>query len=253
MPSTRQILVDDRVGSRELLPELRRLSLPAKLSRLEFGDVSIPGIGSKGDVSIGIERKTIQDLLNSLASGRLTAHQLPGMVQTYDYRWIVIEGLWRVGRGQLIETWRFGGWKPAVTQMGYYDVDRYLITLEVKGGCWLRRTGSLGETCSFIADLHRWWGKNWKEHRGHLGLEKGLTADKVLYSKPTYPRLVANVLPGIGWEKSKAVARHFKTIEAMVGAGPGDWMKIPGIGKKLGTILPLILRGTRGVDRAREE
>lgn len=252
---SRVLLVDDRIGSKELLPELtKKLGLPAKIGRLMFGDVSLDGKGPGGKtVHVGVERKTIGDLLNSIQSGRLSSHQLPGLVQIYDYRWIVVEGLWKPGKDNLIEEWRGGGWRPVRSRMSYFDLDRYLITLEVRGGCHVRRTGSLWETAVFVGNLYRWWGKEWESHRGHLGLEKGLTPDRVLFSRPSYPRLVANVLPGIGWEKSKSVAKHFHTVQAMVEGSPKDWERIPGIGKKLSIQLPMLLAGVYGVERSREE
>lgn len=244
--------VDDRVGSRELLPELKKLHTPAVKVRLPFADAAFEGEGEKGVVKIGVERKTIYDLIQSMTTGRLSSHQLPGLVQTYDFRYIVVEGLWRPGRDGVVEVWKGGGWRAAPTRLGWFEVDRYLTTLEVRGGCWVRRTGSLWETAVMVGSLYRWWGKEWKEHRGHLQLEKGLMPDRVLFSKPSYPRLVASVLPGIGWEKSLAVAKRFKTVRAMVEAGPKEWREVPGIGKTLGDRLPMILEGVRGVEGSRE-
>ncbi len=266
--STRKILVDDRRGSKELLPELRKLSIPAELERLQFGDFAFTGNGPKGEVLIGVERKTVSDLISSITGARLSARQLPGMVQTYPYRWIYVEGLWRSGRDSRIEIFKewwerptkkgggrmvLGAWFPASTQISWFQLAGRIVNLQVKGACWVDSTISMRDTAAKLGVLFHWWGKPWSVHRGHLQLEKGLTPDKILYARPSYPRLVANVLPGIGWEKSKAVARHFHTIEAMVEAGPGEWRKVAGIGKKLGERLPAIMRGHRGVDRAREE
>jgi len=247
----REILVDDRVGSRELLPDLKQLHLPCSLTRLPFGDVAFEGEGPKGTVRVGIERKTIGDLINSFTSGRLSSHQLPGLVQNYEYRWIFIEGLWKAGRDGCIEVWR-GKWRPASTRVGYYQLAGYMAALEVNGACWIRRTGSLWETANDVGILFRWWGKPWKQHRSHLVIEKGLLPDRVLFNNPSYPRKVAAVLPGVGWEKSRAVAKHFKTIQAMVEASPEEWMKIEGIGKGLGLKLPMLIRGIKGVEGSRE-
>lgn len=248
----REIQVDDRIGSRELLPELKKLHLPCTLTRLKFGDVAFTGQGKRDEVKIGIERKTINDLINSFVSGRLSAHQLPGLIQTYDYRWIIIEGLWRPGADNRIEVWRWGGWQPANTRVNYWQLAGYRLGLEVNGGCWTMKTANLRETATEIGIMFQWWGKSWSRHRSHLVIEKGLMPDRILFSKPTYPRLVAAVLPGVGWEKSRAVAKHFHTVEAMVEAGPEEWMKVPGIGKTLGLRLPMILQGVKGVEGSRE-
>ena len=250
-----EIIIDDRVGSRELLPELKKLHLPCRIERLEFADAAFTGKGKKGkQVKIGIERKTINDLINSMTSGRLSAHQLPGLVQSYDYRWVVVEGLWRPGRDNVIEVWKAGGWRQANTRLSYSQLAGYRHSLEVNGACYTWRTGSLWETANEIGLLYRWWQKDWEEHRGHLAIDKGmLLPDRILFERPSYPRLVAAVLPGIGWKRSKAVAKFFHTIERMVEAGPKEWMQIEGVGKELGVRLPMILRGMRGVQGAREE
>ena len=92
MEAREPVQVDDRVGSRELLPELKRLHIPAEKVRLPFADAAFEGNGPAGPVKVGIERKTIYDLMQSMTTGRLSAHQLPGLVQNFDHRWIVVEG-----------------------------------------------------------------------------------------------------------------------------------------------------------------
>lgn len=251
----REILVDDRVGSRELIPHLEAFRLPVRKQRLEFADVAFVGNGKSGEVKIGVERKVVSDLINSMTSGRLSAHQLPGLVKNYDFRWVLVEGLMRPGRDNVIEVWRRGVWMPARTQLAYSQLSGYLTSLEINGGCLIKRTMGIQESANEIGLLFKWWGKDWERHRAHLAIEKGVMPDRVLFNRVSYPRLVAAVLPGIGWKKSKAVAKHFKTIEAMANARPQDWAQIEGVGRKLSVTLPMLISGMRGrgLDGSRED
>ncbi len=46
-------------------------------------------------------------------------------------------------------------------------------------------------------------------------------------------RRVAKELPGIGWERSLAVEKHFVSVLAMMLAKSPEWEKVDGIGKTL--------------------
>jgi ERCC4-type nuclease len=95
--SKARVLVDDRAGSKDLIlkPCLRGI---AELSRLNFGDVMIAGNGPKGSVAVGIEVKSIWDLVASAANGRLMDTQITGMLGDYSHCWLLVYGSWRTGR-----------------------------------------------------------------------------------------------------------------------------------------------------------
>lgn len=255
-----KVEVDSRVGSKQLLPLLKKLHIPATKTRLEYGDFALDGNGPEGEVRVGVERKTIYDLLSSIGSGRLSSHQLPGLVKEYDYCWIVVEGLWRPGKDNVVEVFR-GGWRKAPGWISYSEVDRYLVTLEVRGGMRVRRTTNLTETAIFLGGLRRWWSKPWEAHRAHLGVEKGVDSrlmgrtleNEILAARTPKAwaqlrrkvvRRVACTLPGLGYEKSAAVAKRFGTVEDLVEAGGKEWQEVPGIGKTLGGRMPKLLRGS---------
>ena len=244
------ILVDDREKKNshghELFSSIQHLHLPVERTRLEFGDAAFIGNGPRGkSVMVGVERKTIRDLMNSFTSKRLQSIQLPGMVETYQYRWIVVEGLWRPASDNVIEIYRGGGWRPAESRVPYHVIEQFLVAMEVNCGVWVRHTHNLRETALFLGNLYHWWGKRWEEHRSHLALEKGLAVDRLLLARPSYERTFAATIPGIGWEKSKAVVKRFGTVERMVNASEEEWRSVPGIGKKMGQAIPKLMRGAK--------
>src|SRR5258708_4217661 len=117
------ITVDDRGGSHgqqsaqrplcDLKLALNRTPgghVEAELRRLEFGDYAFVGNGHAGDELVGFELKTIKDLLSSLKSSRLPAHQVRGMTEMYSRMWLVVEGIWRPSKSGYFEYYDATQW-----------------------------------------------------------------------------------------------------------------------------------------------
>jgi len=240
------ITIDDRTGSVELLP-LFPPGIDVEVSRLLYGDISFFGNGSDGPVSIGVERKGILDLLNSMVTGRLAGHQLIGLTSSYQYIYIIVEGLWRFNpESGLLELRRGGGWEAASLGQRRFmarEVVGFLNTLTVKAGIMILYSGTRMETVQVICALYHWWNdKQFNEHTSHLALHRR-PDNTVELTKPTIVRRIASELPGIGWGKSRAVAAHFDTVQEMVMATERDWRGIPGIGKTLSKRIVATLKG----------
>lgn len=240
------IEIDYRIGSGEFEPLLKNLGLPVSIVQapgLAAADFRFLGQGEEGcPVPVGIERKTVKDLLTSSQSGRLT-EQLERMLLCYQDIWILVEGVYRRGKGGVVEVPVGNGWQPlhfstskvfdSQKQVMYREVESLILTLEERGGARVRKTRSKGDTGQFIADLYHWWtSKSLEEHRSHLRLRTN-EADSALLVKPSLCRQVAALLPGIGWKKSGLVAGQFGNVRAMVMAPADTWEKIPGVGKTL--------------------
>lgn len=234
------IQIDERQGSVELA-SLFPPGIPTVIGRLEYGDYAFLGNGPEDEpVSIGVERKGIRDLLNSMVTGRLVGHQLIGLVNNYHYVYIVVEGIWRFNPSDgMMEEHSNGGWIPI--QLGSRrfmarEVLAFLHTLMVKTGVMVFYSGTRRETVQVVSMLHGWWSnKSWDEHTAHLGLvkqHKSAEGAVELVKAPLIRRLAAE-LPGIGWQKSREVARHFGSVMEMVLASEREWRRIPGIGKIL--------------------
>lgn len=234
------IQIDDRQGSAELAPMFPP-GVPVVVSRLEFADFCFIGNGPDDEpVSIGVERKGIKDLLNSMVSGRLAGHQLVGLVNSYHHVYIVVEGLWRFNPNDgMLEERNGKDWIPL--QLGSRrfmarEVLGFLHTLMIKTGVMVFYSGSRRETAQVVSVLYHWWtNKKWDEHSAHLGLVKRHQSNEnavELVKAPLIRRMAAE-LPGVGWQKSREVARHFGSVLEMVLAAEREWRQIPGIGKIL--------------------
>ena len=123
------ILIDNRKGSAELA---KYIDSPTKLLTLEYADFAFQGNGPNGQVSIGIERKSIRDLISSILTGRLSGHQLIGLVNSYDYVSIVVDGPTKTGTDGYMRIPKGRG-KWVVLRLGEQNMSRSFIQNENTG------------------------------------------------------------------------------------------------------------------------
>lgn len=241
------ILVDARVGSRELLQGLRSLGVDAELGGNLAADFQFEGKGEHGPCLIGIERKTIQDLLNSIRTRRFEGQQLSPMLDCYDRCYMIVEGLWRRGRGTgLLEVPRGRGeWGAPRGHFYYAEVGHFLARLEEMAGVRVKRTFDEEETCGTIADLWSEWDQPYNERLRKLQRiyapgpdfpirKNGRRASAFQVRRE--PSLAAKwiaQLPGVDG-RAVELAEKFPNALAVATASVEDWLKIKGmrLGKK---------------------
>ena len=235
------IYIDDRVGSIELLPvfQSHRSKPDCQSARLSAADFCFSGNGAMGNCMIGIERKRLKDMLNSIRSGRFSGEQLPKLVEQYEYVYLVVEGIWRCHweDGALEERWgngwtpvRFSGTGPVIMAL---ELQSFLNTIATRTPVHILHSSSERDTVDQVVALERYYSKAWEKHHGHIALHT--PPNHMLLGKAGTVRRVAAALDGVGWEKSGTVATQFKSVEQMVVASVEDWMKLPGFGKVLST------------------
>lgn len=238
-----EILLDDRAGSGDLDTYLKHWGINFVKTRLDYGDAAVEAAGPITPCAVGIEIKKVKDALQCMRDGRFSGHQLPGLLKDYGIVWLVVEGNYGIDYDTRVITVSGGKGKRIPLKMGrqsksyfmYAELDHWLTTLEVKAGIHVRRTGSRIETAQFLVDQQSWWMKPWEKHKSHLSIhvnKQPSDLQSVLVPASTM-RKVAAQLPGVGWERSKAIEEYFGTIEIMVAASEKEWTKIDGIGPKL--------------------
>lgn len=238
------VMVDSRIGSNDLYPLLQARRIPVELCKLRFADVALVGNGAAGEtVFIGIERKRIRDLIQSLMTGRMAGHQLPGLIEEYPYRWVVLEGSFKTSERGTIEIPKGQGkWED----LGFDAVglEGYLITLEMKGGCFIKRTYDARETVQFVEGLFNWWvKKTWDEHHSHLAMHT--PPEALVLAKPNLARRWARDLTGIGFDKSGPLAERFQSGLQLALATERELLEVPGIGKGLSAQIVREIQGGR--------
>lgn len=231
------MLIDSRVGSAELKPHINS-GIRTELTRLEYADVSFIGNGPDqyaGVVNIGIERKTIGDLISSIDSGRLSGHQLMGLLNSYHYVYLLVEGYWRSSPvNGLLETKRGKGWMPYGFGKRSYmarEVNNYLNTLAIKCNIRIWRTNDITQSGKWLQDLYAWWQKSWEGHTSHQQFHEELEPVAQLTQPTPMESMLKAGVKGLGWKKAQQVAAIYPNMLDLVMADKKDLMAIPGIGK----------------------
>lgn len=259
------ILIDTAVGSNTLVDAPQLKALGAQLCHLASGDVMFVGNGSDGPVTIGIEVKSVADVLASLINGRLNGAdgQFAAMVDAYDVRWIVYYGLTRpnpiTGALQVGTTWAqkhnprqltlswsdYGGDEAAGKTsrrraLTYDYLEKFFMSpaftaLDVR----VKQCVDVDEVASWIAALYAVWQKPWTEHRCLHTFDQSrrqLIEKPPTIKPPTKKELrVATaaffVFPGAGYERAWALASVYGQenrggVREMMNAGPAELAKV---------------------------
>lgn len=236
------IQIDDRAGSRDLIhhPPLDSI---AELTRLTSADVCCVGNGPDGPVLVGVEFKSIYDLISSSSTGRLQATQIPSMLSEYDVVWLLYYGTYRCGPDGSLQLRRGKSWQSYALgsrPVPYGYVEGLLLTLSALNVC-IKHVYDPVQAAEWVGCLSRWWSKPWSKHKGMRTIDRSPKG-----SSPT-PSLLPGVsddlslrvriaaqLPGVGFERALSAARYFPDVVSMVNASATEWSKIPGIGKVIG-------------------
>jgi ERCC4-type nuclease len=242
------MIVDRRAGSRDLFAPLQQARIrPLELGDLHYGDVQIQGNGPEGcPWNIGIEYKKLPDLVQSIDTGRLVGHQLPGMLECFNESWLLMEGDWKIGRHGEVLVKRDHGYVSlrSGTSNAFLasSLQGFLLTCQIRLGIKVWHTTTQEMTVAFLSALNRWWTeKDYDKHRSHLAFDT--SSALTLISRPNLVRRVAKELPGIGWERSGAVSRHFGSTVEMVTATQSEWEGIDGIGRTMASRIVKALEG----------
>lgn len=242
------MLIDDR----EMVHKQASKRLPTyiksehTITRLEYGDISILGNGPKGKVAIGIERKRFRDLTDSIISGRLSGHQLIGLQNCYDFTYLLVEGLFKVGKDGYIRRPKGRGW--VVCQIGdrpmtYQYLYNYLNTLSIFGQVIVQFTPSIRISGLWVDSIYHWWTKPWKDHKSHMQFYSERPPARAFFRKPKLVVRIVKEIEGVGWDRAKAIGRKYPTIMALMCAEAKELTEIEGIGKKTASNILQALRG----------
>lgn len=168
------LALDKRAGSIELAPHLAAYDVPVEVGMLDSADVQFIGQGDM--VNVGVECKTIGDLVNSMRSGRLSGFQLGRMCESYDYAFLLIIGAWRPGPGGELLYLRGRDWRPITdghNSVLYRALQAYRFTLGHRAYTTagnliqIDRVGDYREAAAWVVSLYKWFEKPLEQHRSH--------------------------------------------------------------------------------------
>ncbi|KKN52288.1 hypothetical protein LCGC14_0613830 [marine sediment metagenome] len=227
------ISIDNRVGSKELEPIV---TAPCKLVTLQFADAAFMGNGPDGPTTIGVERKTLGDMISSIDSGRLAGHQLVGLCNSYEQVYLLLEGKWEEDlHTGLLMHFKHSRWFPFTLGtrqfMGSY-LTGFLNTIAAKCGVKIWYSPDLGHSGRWLTQLYRWWQKDWDKHKG-LNAFHVTTPPQAMMHKPSVTHKMIKELSGVGWGKSVKLLEKFPTMFKLLCAKKEELMEVEGIGKTL--------------------
>lgn len=246
------ILIDDRAGSRNLMsyPPFDKC---ATLCRLDSADFAFVGNGPDGKVMVGVELKSITDLLGSTDNGRVQATQLPAMLDEYDDVWLLYYGAYRPSPdSHCLQVWLKGQWRNyyiGTRPVPYGYLEAFLIGLQAIG-INVKYVPDEGQAAAWLAELVRWRTKSWGAHKSLRTFDRSrkITDGRQRKNKdgnraslmPTVDdhtllkAKFAAALPTLGYERGIAAARHFKSVFDMVIADEDDWAEVTTTSRKTG-------------------
>lgn len=218
-----------------LAAECIKLGVKAEVTDLQYGDIAFEGHGPDGDIAIGIERKTLHDMLNCIDDARLAGHQLIGMRQLYKPTVLLLEGHWKPHdpQGMLMEgfnggnTWGFCKYRSQRTM--YSKLYRYLISVSLTGVI-ITRSRDLFQTAYDCCEWYHYFQKPWNQHRSQREIHK--VALPSMRHKPALVRRWAAALEDVGVELSERAERVFRSPIKLANADESEWLRVPGVGVK---------------------
>ena len=234
------------VDSREPDTVKKLFTYGAEITQLSFGDFAFDGNGPDGPVMVGIERKSISDLIGSINSGRLSSRQVPGVMQTYDVGYLLVEGVWEANRRAMVMV-RTGRGKFRETGMRAGALVGYLNTTTVMCGMHIIYTHDIEETANYVRCLEKWWQKPWSAHSSHKAVAGlNMPGESVWDLSLNTVARMAYQISGLGLKRAKAVGDHFDSVQEMAMADEGQWREVTGVGKGLAKVAVKTCRKSKG-------
>lgn len=230
------ILVDPRDGattediSGEMVSKIIRYGVQAEKCRLKFGDFAFDGNGPRGEIMVGVERKTLHDMLHCIDDSRYNMQRI-GMAQMYSKSFLIVEGAFgHNSDGILMERSPKGNWyycnyrsKPVL----YSKLYNYLISV-AHSGVIITYSHDLWQTCFNVVQIFHYHQKKWANHTSLL--EKQMLNIPSFNRKPSLVRRWAAEIEGIGVKFGGEAERIFRTPVRLANSDEQDWLRIEGIG-----------------------
>lgn len=223
------LLLDNRIGSKHLLSSLQK-EVEVSLERLEFGDVAFT---SKEGKAIGIEIKSIGEFLSDVISNRFTGYQVPGLLDTFDWVYVVVEGLWKRQPSNGIGIYHGREWRNFNTgnrSYTYRELCKRVNSLSILGNIRVIFTASQTDTIELILSLHEWWSEGFHHHKT-LSTFYSKPPEKVSFKPPSLFRRMMKEVDGLGWERTKLLEEKYPSVQSLLQASEKELAQIPGIGK----------------------
>jgi len=202
-----RIIVDHR-ENKEIIKELIKEEMEVEKKQLDIGDFIIQTKNLNGQIqNVGIERKTINDLLNSIIDKRLIS-QLMLLRENFEVPLLIIEGEENI---------------YAIRDFHPNSIRGIMATIAIDFQIPIIHTKNFRDTAKYLALI----AKRLEKPRKPLSL---VPKRKALTLKEQQLYLIES-LPGIGPTIAKSLIEKFKTIKEIINADEKELKKVDKIGK----------------------
>lgn len=212
-----KIIADQRERSSGIIKELSK-DFDVEVKQLVIADYLVQTKDLQGNIlTVGIERKTTNDFLNSIIDKRLLS-QLIEIKKHYQVPLLIIEGEENI--------YKIRDFHPN-------SIRGMLATIAVDFQIPIIYTKNYRDTAAFIAIL----AKRLEKHRSPIEL---LQSRKPLTLKEQQIYLLQS-LPGIGSTLADSLLKHFKSVLAVFNASEEELQKVEKIGPKKASEIKKVL------------
>ncbi|MDP4012695.1 MAG: ERCC4 domain-containing protein [Candidatus Nanoarchaeia archaeon] len=214
-----KVIVDHRERSSGIIKELYKRELEVEIKELKIADYVLHSKNGEGKIqTVGIERKTQNDFLNSIIDKRLV-EQLLVLKENFDIPILIIEGEENMYEIRNFHPNAIRGMLASIA------VDFQIPTIFTK---------SVRDTAGLIAVIAKRLEKPRK-------LPSLLSKRKPLTTKE-HQEYIIESLPGIGPTLARSLLKKFKTIESIINASEEELKTIDKLGPKKISAIKKVLK-----------
>ncbi|MCX6662887.1 MAG: DEAD/DEAH box helicase [Euryarchaeota archaeon] len=205
-----KIIVDHRESRSPVMRFLSQKDIIVEPQQLDVGDYIISS-------RIGVERKTVDDFLNSLIEGKLFV-QMKNLRTTYSRPLLLVEGDGLLTKRNISHNAIFGS----------------LVSIIVDFGIPIITTHTPQETADFLAVMaHR------EQKEGDKAI--AIRGEKTAKTISEHQQFLVEGLPNISAVLAQRLLQHFGSIRSLANASEDDLCQIQGIGKNIAADILKIL------------
>ena len=210
------IIVDHRERKSGVILELEKSDIPYTIQNLNTADFVIG--------TIGIERKTQYDFLQSITDKRLVI-QIKKLKESFNKAILIVEGSENI---------------YAIRDFHPNSIRGAISSIVIESAVPIIYTANPKDTAAFLKVLHNRLNKE--------RVELSLINKRTFYDSGKQQEFILQSFPGIGPSLSKALLREFKTIKSIINADVKDLMKVNKIGKIKAKSIQNLINLTYGQD-----
>jgi Fanconi anemia group M protein len=196
-----RILVDSREVRSEVVKHLRELGASIEIKNLDVADYVVSD-------RVGIERKTVEDFLNSIIQKDRLFSQISKLKSAYSRPLLIIEG----------ENLYRGGIHPNAVRGA-------IASITVDFGVPVLRTDNARETAEFILAI----AKREQEEKRRGVVEHVAKTKRTLKEEQEH---IVSAISNVGGVIAKNLLDYFQTIEKIATADVEELAKVPKVGRK---------------------